>query len=348
MKNLYKAIACIGISIAGVWLTAKILLPVGLPFLLGWLLAALAAPATKRIAAHLRAPYALSSFVCLTLLAALIVVIIWLLGQLAIGQIERWGRRLPEILNSLEVPLNNLREKLLLFAAGLPEGLAVAASSWVERLFDGSSILASSASEWLLSLAGRMIAWIPDLFLFLLAMVLSAYLFAAQAPSIRIFFKKHIPNEWTQKLHAVRKRLKLALSGYFKAQLRLSLVTFCVVLVGFLIIGQKNAVLLALIIAVIDALPIFGAGTILLPWGAFLLLRSDVAAALALGIIYAVCAIGRAVLEPRFLGKQIGLSPLLTLIALYSGYRFFGFVGMLLFPIAAMLSKQVYDLAKEV
>jgi len=348
MKNLYKALACIIGGIAGVWLTAKILLPVGLPFLLGWALAMLAAPATKRIANRIRLPYALISFVCLTVLAVLIVLVIWLLGQILLQQIERWGNRLPEVLHSLEEPLGVLRDKLLIFASNLPEGLGVAASEWVERLFDGSSFLVTSASQWLLNLAGRMIAWVPDLFLFLLTMVLSAYLFAAQAPSIKAFFRKHIPLSWLEKLQKVKQKLKTALGGYFKAQFRLSLVTLGVIAVGLLILGQKNAILLAVGIAFLDALPIFGAGTVLIPWALFMLLRGNSAMALGLGIMYAVCAIGRTVLEPRFLGKQIGLSPLLTLIALYAGYRFFGFVGMLLFPVAAMLSKQVYDLAKEV
>ncbi len=348
MKNLYKALACIALSIAGVWLTAKIILPVGLPFLLGWLLAMLAAPATKRIAARIRISYAPVSFICLTLLAGLILLLIWLLGQLAFFQLERWGHSLPELLNSLQEPLHRLRHSLLNFAAELPDGLAVAATDWVERLFDGSSILASSASEWLLGLAGGLIALVPELFLFLLTMILSAYLFAAQAPNLRSFFKKHIPADWLRKLNGLKSRLKTALGGYFKAQLRLSLVTFVVVLPGLLILRRPNALLLSGLIALIDALPIFGAGTILIPWGVLLLLQGDSATALGLAIVYAICAIARAVLEPRFLGKQIGLPPILTLIALYSGYRFFGFVGMLLLPIAAMLGKQLYDLAKEV
>ena len=348
MKNLYKALACIALSIAGVWLTAKILLPVGLPFLLGWMLAMLAAPATKRLSSHIRLPYALISFVCLTVLVVLILLLFWLLWQVVLQQLEHWGQRLPQLLTSLETPLDSLKDTLLLFAADLPDGLAVAAAEWVERLFDGSSLLASNASEWLLNLAGRIIGWVPDLFLFILAMVLSAYLFAAQAPTIHSFFRKRIPHTWLSKLKIVQNRLKLALGGYFKAQLRLSLITFCIVLIGLLSLKQKNALLLAVVIALIDALPIFGAGTILLPWGVVQLLRGAGGTALGLGLIYGASAISRAVLEPRFLGKQIGLPPLITLIALYSGYRFFGFVGMLLFPIAAMLGKQVYDLAKDV
>ncbi len=348
MKNLQKAALCTVGGILAVWLTAGILLPVGLPFLLGWLLSALAAPATKRIAKHIKLPYWLISFVCLTLLAGVIVLLIWLLGQLLINQLAQWGGQLPELLQSLEQPLALVRDKMLLFAQNLPVGLAEAVSAWVERLFDGSSVLVSSASQWLISLAAKLIAGIPDLFLFLLTMILSAYLFAAQAPSIREFLKKHIPLSWQQKLCTVRKRLKTALSGYFKAQLRLSVVTFGLVFVGLLMLKREYAFVLALLIALIDALPVFGAGTVLIPWSIVLLLSGSSATGLGMLALYAVCALCRTALEPRFLGKQIGLSPLLTLIALYAGYRLFGILGMVLFPIGAILTKQIYDLTKGV
>lgn len=348
MNNLYKALGCVALCVAGVWLTAKILLPIGLPFLLGWLLASLAAPATGRIAARTKLPYAPVSFLCLTLLAALVVVLIWLLGQLIFNQLERWSSSLPELLESLNEPMQLLRKKLLNFATELPNGLAVAASDWIEQLFDGSNLMVSSAPQWILRLAGGLIALVPELFLFLLTMILSAYLFAAHAPNIRDFFTKHVPTDWSEKLQGLRKRIKNALGGYCKAQLRLSVVTFAVVLFGLLILRRDSALLLSVLIALIDALPIFGAGTILLPWSVLLLLQGDTATAIGLAVTYGICAIARAVLEPRFLGKQIGLHPLLTLFALYAGYRFFGFLGMLLLPIAAMLGKQFYDLAKEV
>lgn len=93
-----------------------------------------------------------------------------------------------------------------------------------------------------------------------------------------------------------------------------------------------------------DALPVFGAGTILIPWGVISFLRGVPSLGIGLLALYALCAVGRAFLEPRFLGKQIGLDPLLTLVALYAGFRFFGILGMILLPVAIILLKQLYEL----
>ncbi len=344
MKNYYKIGACILGGIVFVWLGVKILLPVGLPFLLGFLLSKLAAPATKRISQHVRLPYAVISFTCLSLMAAVIVLLFWFLGWMLFQQLEQLAQRVPAFLSSLAQPLSALEKKLLYHAAKLPDGLGVAATQWVEKLFEGSSVVLSSASQWLLGVATRLISKVPDIFLFLLTTVLSAYLFASQAPMLQAFFKKHLPSHWLKKLSSVTLRLKSALAGYLKTQLKLSVVTFGIVTVGLFLLRRNNAIPLALAIALIDALPVFGAGTVLIPWSALTLLSGDRSVALGLLIVYACAALSRAVLEPRILGKQIGLSPLLTLIAMYAGYRLCGFFGMILFPVAAILAKQLYDL----
>lgn len=348
MKKLYKLLAYSVGGFIGIWFGAKFLLPVGLPFLLGWMLAALTTPAVSRITQRCKLPYGLISFGCVTLLSAVIVLLFWLLAQLLINELEHLGHRLPELLSSLSQPLTAVQNSLLHFASKLPESMAVAATQWIERLFEGSSILVSSASQWLISLAGELLSWVPDLIMFLLTTVLSAYLFAAEAPSIKAFFRKHIPQEWMQKLKTVQTRLKTALLGYAKAQGKLMIITFVIIAIGLLLLRRNHALLLALIIAVVDALPIFGAGTILLPWSIFSFLRGSSATGIGLLVLYAVSYLARTILEPRMIGKQLGLSPLLTLIALYAGYRLFGIWGMLLLPLAAILLKQLYDLTREV
>lgn len=345
MKNLYKPAAFVLGGALGVYLLAK-LLPIVLPFLCGWLLSAAARPATKRLAAHIRVPYSVISFVCLSLFATVLILLLCLGGRLLLAQLAKLGRQLPGILVSLEQPLGDLQQSLCALAQELPGSLGTAAEDWVGRLFDGSSGFLTTASQWLIGLAARVIAWIPELLLFLLTMVLSAYLFASQEPKLRTFVRKHLPEAFLARIKLVVGRLKSTLRGYFKAQLRLSLVTFLVVLVGLFFLKRNHAFVLSILIAFIDALPIFGAGTVLIPWSLILLLRGNSLVGFGLLAIYALASILRAALEPRFLGKQIGISPLVTLFALYSGYYLFGFWGLLLFPIGAMLAKQLYDLTK--
>ena len=344
MKNLYKTIAYILGGILAIWLTAKFFVPIGMPFLIGWLLSKLAEKPVDRITGRTKLPHSVVSFTAMALLSVGIVLIFWFLGKLLFRKLEDLGRQIPSLLSSASLPLSNLRSTMLHFAMKLPDGAAVAASQWVEDLFAGSSSLVDSVSQWLLGLAAKILSWIPELALFLVTTVLSAFFFAAQKPSIHAFFQKHLPEDWRLRISTVCKRLKGALGGYVKAQLRLSLVTFGIVAIGLLFLRQKHAVLIAALTALVDALPVFGAGTILIPWGIVSFLSENTALGIGLLVLYALTAVSRAVLEPRFLGKQMGLSPLLTLLALYSGFRLFGVLGMIVVPVTAIAVKQLYDL----
>ena len=344
MKKIYRPLLYAIGGIAGIWLLLNFFLPVGLPFLLGWLLSALAAPPVRRIASRCSLPRGLISFFCVTLVSAILLLILWLLVQLAVSELEHLGKLLPDFISAFSDTFRQVHGSLLRLAAKLPDGMAQAAARWADKLFEGGSVLFSSASQWLLGLAAEIISRVPSLVLFLITTILSAYFFAADAPKIRLFLKKHIPETWAAKASAVGKRLKVALGGYLKAQWRLTLVTFGITFVGLLFLHPENSFLLALLIAVVDALPVFGAGTILIPWGIFCLLSNAVFTGIGLLLLYGIDSLTRTVLEPRFIGHQIGLSPLLTLFSLYAGFRLFGIAGMILLPIAVILLKQLYDI----
>lgn len=339
MKKPWNLLLWLIFGALGIWLTARIVLPVGLPFLLGWGLARMAQPLRPR-----RCPAALSSFLAVTLVFAGLCVLIWLLGRVLFSELEALAGRLPTLLDSISEPLQSLYAALLRMAARLPASLAPAAVEWIEKLFAGSSVILNSLSQWLLGLAAKLLSAVPDIVLFVLTALLSAYFFSAEYRTLPKLLKKHLPEPWLQRVRTIFHRLKTALKAYVKSELSLSAVTLGLCTAGLLILGQGKAVLLSVLIAAIDALPVFGAGTVLIPWGLYTLLRGETALAVGLFLLYGVVAVARTVLEPRFLGRQIGVHPLLTLVSLYAGYTLFGFLGLLLFPVAAMLLKQLYDL----
>ena len=340
MKKNWKLLLCALGGILGVWLTAKFLLPIGLPFLLGWGVSRLALPLERRLTK--RVP--LAAFVSVTAVAVAVGAALWLLGWGLFAGLERLSARLPGLLTSLTGPVSSLHAALLRLAGRLPDGLAAPAVQWLDEFFAGSSVIAGALSDWVLSLAGRILMCVPDILLFALTMLLSAYLFSSERGKLQGFLTQHIPAQWRARGQKILKKLRGALSAYLKTQLRLSLVILGLTAVGLLVLGRKNALPLALVIAVVDALPVFGAGTILIPWGVISFLRGSTVLGIGLLVLYALCSVSRAFLEPRFLGKQIGLNPLLTLIALYAGYRLFGILGMILLPFAVILLKQLYEL----
>lgn len=344
MKKTWRLLAYAVAAVAGVWLTVKFFLPIGLPFLLGWGLARLARPLTNCLSKRLRLPHGLSSLLSVGLFAAVLGGLFFLLGRGLFFGAERLSAQLPSLLRTLSDALAQLHGKLLLLAAKLPEAFAPAAAQWLDSLFEGSSILTSHVSDWVFSFAGKLLSCVPDVLLFSLTALLSAFLFSTEAKALAQLAHRFLPEQWRSRVRKIGGKLKTALGGYVKAQLRLSLVPLAILSVGLTLLRGELSLGIALLIAIVDALPVFGSGTILLPWGVLSFARGETGVALGLLTLYALCAVSRAFLEPRFLGKQIGLNPLFTLVALYAGFRLFGILGMILLPVAVILLKQLYEL----
>ena len=165
---------------------------------------------------------------------------------------------------------------------------------------------------------------------------------SARLPRIRSWVHTHTEGAQLRKGLAALKKLRQALLGWLKAQLKLSGVCFLTVTAGLLLLRIPYAPLWAILIAVVDAVPVLGTGTVLLPWSLICLIQGQSPRALGLLGLWGISALSRSALEPRFLGKQLGLDPLVTLLCLYAGYQFWGVGGILLSP---LLSVAVTELA---
>ena len=166
---------------------------------------------------------------------------------------------------------------------------------------------------------------------------------SGELPAIRGWLRRTVRPAWLEKMQTLGGHVRTTLGGWLRAQLKLMGITFLILNAGLLLLRVRYPVLAALVITVVDALPVFGTGTILIPWALALFLQGETKTGIGLVILYGAAALSRQALEPRLVGKQVGLNPVLTLLALYTGYRLLGVGGMIVFPIAAMLFKQLWD-----
>lgn len=331
------ALACA----AGVWLVSTFALPVLLPFVIGLAVAAVVEKPLRLFLSRTHLPRALGSFLfVLAFYALLTAALAWLL-RVVLSEASELLQELPELAASLAQPLSRLRQKLYALAERLPDGIGAAAREAVQGLFTSGAHIGTRIYDGLFSLASDVLGKLPDIFLFLVTTVVASFFSAAELPKLRGFAASHLPERWQAKLRGVSARLRRTLGGYVQAQLKLMAITFVLLTLGFLVLRLSYPLLLGLILAVVDALPVFGTGTVLIPWSLLLFLRGEVHCGAGLLILYGVTALARQALEPRLLGRHIGLDPLLTLMALYVGFRCAGLVGMLLFPLAAILLRQL-------
>ena len=319
----------------------RYLLPVAAPFLLGLALALAAEPLVTILTKRCRVGRGWAAGVGVTVTMLLLTVFLVLLCGLLVRQLGSLAGILPELTEGVRGGMDALSAFLQDLAQNAPEGVRGMVTREVRNLFSGGSALLDKGMDAALKFASGLLSRVPGGAVTFATAILSAYMISAKLPGIRALFSRWMPAEKLRPVLDVLRNLKQVLFGWLKAQMKLSAVTTLVVLAGFLILRIPHGFLWAPLVGLVDAFPVLGAGTVLIPWSLISFLRYDRFRAFALLGIYAAVALLRSALEPRLVGRQLGLDPLVTLIALYTGYRIFGLPGMLLAPLIAVMAAQL-------
>ena len=181
----------------------------------------------------------------------------------------------------------------------------------------------------------------PSIFIGCFVTIMSCYYFCADGEVISGKIKKAIPQRYRESVESFVALVKTAFKRYIKAYFVLMLITFCEVYIGLLILRVKYALLIAVGVAIVDILPFFGAGTVLVPWAIVCFLAGDVRLGLGLVILYGVITVVRQITEPAVMGSSIGLHPAVSLFSMYMGFKLFGLLGMILGPMAAFILSEI-------
>ncbi len=316
-------------------LAVKYILPVATPFLLGLALALGAEPLVKLLHLRLGLRRGAASAVGVTLTLVFLLGALWLLCAAAVRELVRLTRELPDIQQTAKQGITQLEALLTDLAQQAPSGVRPLLTHTVTESFQNSSQLMDQAVSKIPSLAAGILGWIPKGALTLFTALLSGFLISGRLPRLRVWAGQHLPPAWKQRYLPALAQTRKALGGWLKAQGKLCLVTWGILSISFFLLKISYAPLWAALIALVDAVPILGTGTVVLPWAAVCLLQGNSLRAIGLLCTYGAALLTRTVLEPRLVGKQLGLDPLVTLIAFYTGFTLWGFWGMLLAPVAA-------------
>lgn len=215
-------------------------------------------------------------------------------------------------------------------------------SEFESTIRDSLGSVVGSISTFLQSLLNYlldMVKFLPQLFLFIVISLVASFFMSRDREKISKFVYKQMPEGWRNNIRTLKEDLFAALLGFLKAQSILISVTFIELLIGYSLIGVKYVFSSALITAVIDALPVLGTGTVLIPAAAVNLIMGNVTRGFAFITLYIVMLIVRQFLEPKVVGQSLGLHPLVTLISIYVGLKLFGIIGLFLGPIVVSIIK---------
>ncbi len=335
----FKKPLYIGAVFLALWLGVRYVLPVAFPFLLGGCIALIAEPLVRRLSVRLPRGAAAGVGVSAALLG--IAALMSILGAFAVRELENLAGAVPRLTVTAQQGITLLQDWLVGISEQAPEEIRPALQRTVLDFFDNGTVVLGQVTQRLPSVISSTLSAVGSGALTLGTGLISAFLISARLPRLRKAAANRLPKSWREKTLPALGRVKTALGGWLKAQLKLCTVTFAILSVGFLLLRISYAPAWAAVVALIDAVPILGTGTVLIPWVIVCFLQGQNLRAIGLLSVYAVTAICRTVLEPRLVGRQLGLDPLTTLIALYVGFRFWGFLGLLLTPILASAAKSL-------
>ena len=340
-----RKILVLGTSFLGCFLALKYLLPVILPFLMGALVAVAAEPAVRFGTQRLRLPRGVSAGIGVTLTLILLTGAVSLIGALAVKELGQLAKGLPNVEQTARRGLTMVQDFLVSLASRLPDGIGNLVTEKVLELFGSGSALLGQVTARLPGMVGSVLGWIPDGALGVGTGVLAGFMISARLPKLKQTLRTRLPQSWQQKYAPVLARVRESVGAWMKAQGKLILVTYLLVSAGFLFLRVRNGLFWAALVALVDAVPILGTGTVLVPWALVELLQGQTLRGVGLLVTYGVSLLVRTVLEPKLVGRHLGLDPLLTLVFLYVGYRFWGILGMIFAPMAAAAAKSITETA---
>lgn len=328
-----------------VWVLAQ-LFPYVAPFVLALVLTILMSPLVRlfsRAFAKVHLPRALATLLSMLLVFGVLLLVFLSMLSRGFVELKNLASMLPRYANEIVTWFNTSMDEL---AAWLTTRVDVVDPESIQvirdYLNDLGRTLVSAATSLANSVARRAVSTaisLPQILLFIMLTIMGTFYMSYDKERILGYFKRLLPQRASNLAGQMKSGMFRAVLGQLRAQVILTSVLFLELLIGLSILGIDYALLLALVIALMDALPVIGAGLFLLPWSVFGFVVGDMRVGFGMLILYALGIVVRQLLEPRVVGAQLGIYPLATMMSMYAGFVMFGFLGMLFGPMIFMLCR---------
>lgn len=340
--KVIRNIIILFLSIIAVYLGFKLAI-FYMPFLIAFIISLILEPTIRFIMKKTKLKRKTSSIIVFIIAIAMIIgLLVWGITVL-ISETSNILSNFNQYVDMAYNMFQNLINKVDFSKIQIPENVM---STIQNSAMDFIGTATNWAKDALTSLIG-LITSIPTIGIYVAVTLLSLYFICVDKIYMLDQLEHHLPETWVKKIGVHLKGLIGSLGGYLKAEVILVIISFIISLIGLYIFhfigwNVEYPLLMALIIGFVDALPIFGSGTVMIPWAVFTAFMGDIRLAIAIFILWAIMSIVRQFIEPRIVSKQIGIHPIFTLIAMYTGFKFMGVIGMLIGPIILIILKNIY------
>lgn len=340
--KVFRKILIFLFSILGIYLAFKLAI-FYIPFLIAFILSLLIEPIIRFFMKHFKLKRRTSAIIVFIIVLGIIIGFLsWGIFAL-ISESSNLLNSLNFYVEKITYQFNEITSKIDLTKIKIPTEIIQAVESSAKDLL-------GTVSEWMKGALTNLlnaITSIPTIGIYTVITILSLYLICTDKIYMIDQIEHHFPEIWVRKLTKHIKEITKSLGCYLKAEAILVLVSFAICLIGLYIfkfvgLNVPFPLMAALGIGFVDALPIFGSAAVMIPWAIISACNGDLSLGISLIILLAIMGIIKQLIEPRVVSNQIGIHPIFTLIAMYTGFRFIGVIGMLIGPIILIILKNIF------
>lgn len=314
------------------------------PFVVGWVIALIAGPLVRFFEEKIKLKRKIGSAFVIIVVIGLVVVLLYLIGAQLLDQIVGLVGALPEMWEGMSADLADIGSRMNVLLGRFDLDARFELDDIAQEVGAYVGDFLGRISSPTIEAAGNFARRIPSIFIGVIMALLSSYFFVAERQQLNDWFRKHTPASVQMRYRMIRRSLAGSVGGYLKAQLKIEVWMYLLLLIGLGILRVNYFGLIALVIAFLDFLPFFGTGTVLIPWAVIRILTAEYRTAIGLLVIWGVGQLARQLIQPKIVGDSIGVPPLPTLFLLYIGYKLDGVVGMI---VAVPLGLLIYTLYEE-
>ena len=340
-KNFLIDLAFILVAAFLIYFTFKFLMIYFFPFIIGLIITAIIQKPSGFISEKTGWKKGTCALILVILTYIVLIGALFFFGYQVVNFFTSVANNLPQILDYFEEMFASVNEKLSLLLNTLPESTRNGFSGVFENLI---STVAGQVTSFVSSFAAGTASHAPGVLISVVVTIVASCYIAKDFDTVKDFALGFLSGKPRRILSKTKSIATTKIFKIIKGYLLIMLITFAELSVGLLLFGIDNAILIALLIAILDLLPVLGTGTVLIPWGLINIILGNYLIGAALIILYVVVLIVRNIIEPKIISKQVGLHPLITLLCIFIGLKLFGFIGIIFLPLITIL---IYNLYKE-
>ena len=342
LKVILNLVTALAILLLCIFLVPKCIV-FFMPFIVSWLISLIAAPVVRFFEEKFKVKRKAVSAIVIIAVIAVVVLAVYLIGAKLVKEGIGFINEVPKLWEIVLDEFNQVGKSLEVLYVKLPgdvQDKIQKITSEMGTYFEG---IIGNISAPTFEAVGNVAKQIPDIIMAVIICLLSAYFFVADKGYMAQVAEKYVPASIRYNFELIKRSFRKAIGGYFKAQFKIECWIYLLLVIGLLILNVKYALLVGLGIAFLDFLPVFGTGTVMIPWAVIAFLGKDYRMTFGLVIIWLVGQLVRQIIQPKIVGDSIGVDAIPTLFLLYIGYKIGGVVGMIFAVPIGIIIANLYE-----